>query len=120
MSEANDIDLKKTQELFDFLQGKIPEGTIVSPSHRPKLTPEQAWTVVWYLGNQYWQVTDRIERCCVCSELYHTWQGGSCLDFGKAPYNFCEGCFDGEEFMRKVVQRNNPDKQQRKEYLAKP
>src|SRR5258708_18657881 len=69
MSEKNDKDLKRTQELYDFLQGKMPKGTHVATSHRPKLTPDQAWQVVWYLGNQYWQVTDRVEKCCVCGTL---------------------------------------------------
>lgn len=86
MSEENDKDLERTQELYDFLQGKMPEGTHVARSHRPNLPPAQAWTVIWYLGNQYWQVTDRVEKCCVC-----------------------DSCMDGEEYARKSKSRLNPD-----------
>jgi hypothetical protein len=110
MSEDNDKDLERTQELYDFLQGKMPEGTIVPRSERPKLTPKQAWAVVWYLGNQYWQVTDRVEKCCVCGDLYHTWQSGDCLDYGKAPYHFCESCMSSEEYARKSNSKLNPDR----------
>lgn len=94
MSEDNDRDLEKTKELFEFLQGNSPDGVTVGDG--PKLTPDQAWTVIWYLGNQYWQVTDHIDRCGVCGELYHSWQEGECLDFGNAPYHFCEECMTGE------------------------
>ena len=110
MIEENDKDLERTQELYDFLQGKMPEGTRVTRSHRPKLTPDQAWTVVWYLGNQYRQVTDRVGKCCVCGELYHTWQGGGCLDYGKAPYHFCDSCLDGEEYAAKEKRKPSHEK----------
>ena len=112
MSNDNDNDLKRTQELYDFLQGEMPEGTHVAKKHRPKLTADQAWTVVWYLGNQYWKVTDRVEKCCVCGDLYHTWQEGGCLDYGKAPYHFCGSCMDGEEYARKSKSRLNSDNDQ--------
>ena len=71
----------------------------------PKLTSDQAWTVVWYLGSQCWQVTDRVERCEVCGCLYHTWQGGGCLDYGKSPYNFCEDCLSSDEYAAKVKRK---------------
>ena len=109
MSEQNNKDLKLTEELFEFLQGKMPEGTKVPRKERPKLTPDQAWTVIWYLGNQYWQVTDRVERCEVCGDLFHTWQGGGCLDYGKAPYHFCASCMSSDEYARKAADKRNPD-----------
>jgi len=97
MSEENDKDLERTQELYDLLQGKVPKGCLIPKDEVPKLTPEQAWTVIWYLGNQYWQVTDRVEKCDVCGQLYHTWQEGECMDFGNPPYSFCGSCVDGDE-----------------------
>jgi hypothetical protein len=109
MSEKNDLDLKRTEELFAFLQGNVPDGYKIPRKERPRLTPYQAWTVIWYLGNQYWQVTDRVERCEVCGDLFHTHQGGTCLDYGKAPYNFCEGCMSGDEYARKSQSRLNPE-----------
>lgn len=101
MSEENDKDLAMTQKLFAFLQGKEKDGCTIKREEMPRLTAEQAWTVIWWLGNQYWQVTDCVERCDVCGELYDTSQGGCCLDYGKAPYNFCESCRECEEYIAK-------------------
>lgn len=119
MSEENDKDLKQTQELFDFLQGNVPDGYFIQRSHFPKLTADQAWTVIWYLGNLNCQVTDRVERCDVCGDLYHGWQGGGCLDFGKGPYHFCDSCMDTDVYFKKATSRSNPDKRQRQELLSK-
>ena len=107
--EQNEKDLEMTRELFEFLQGRLPEGVTVARKHRPKLTADQAWTVIWHLGNLYWQVTDHVERCDVCGELYNTWNAGRTLDFGKSPYSFCDSCMDGEEYARKSKSRLNPD-----------
>ena len=90
----NEKDLQNTKELFDFLQGEVPEGTIIDPSHVPHLTPDQAWTVIWYLGNKYWQVTDHVERCDVCGELYNSWCEGDHVDGPNPPYSFCGNCND--------------------------
>lgn len=62
--------LERVEELFKMLQGVIPKGHHIPPGEIPKLTSDQAWTVIWFLGNQYWQVPDFIERCNVCGDLY--------------------------------------------------
>ena len=103
MSEKTE--LEKTQELFDFLQGSVPEGCKIEEAHIPKLTSEQAWTVVWFLGNQYWQVKDYINMCDVCGELYNSHESGDCLDFGDAPYFFCDGCMSCGEYTTKHEQQ---------------
>lgn len=105
--EASDLD--RTEELYDFLQGKAPEGYKIRHGHMPKLTEKQAWTVIWYLGNQYWQVTDFIEKCCVCGSLYDSEREGRCLDFGKSPYHFCESCMDGDAYAKKRRSKLNPE-----------
>lgn len=109
MSEKNDNDLRQTKELFQFLQGKLPEDYKVPRKEMPNLSADQAWTVIWYLGNLYWQVTDRVERCDVCGDLYHSWQEGETLDFGKTPYSFCGSCCDGDEYATKSSSRSNPE-----------
>jgi len=102
-------DLERTEELFAFLQGRVPEGYGIKPKKDiPKLSADQAWTVIWYLGNQYWQVTDHVERCCVCGDLYESWAEGACLDYGKAPYHFCDPCMNGPEFREKA--KSDPEK----------
>ena len=98
-------DLEFTEELFAFLQGTVPDRCTIPDDHVPRLTADQAWTVVWYLGNLYWQVTDHVERCCVCGELYNTHCGGDCLDFGAAPYHFCGSCMSTEKYETKQAQQ---------------
>lgn len=98
-------DLERTEELFAFLQGKLPKGFVVPAKEHPKLTADQAWTVIWFLGNQYWQVSDHIERCDVCGDLYDSDSEGDCLDYGKAPYSFCDGCMTGSEYRTKEAKR---------------
>ena len=110
-------DLERTEALFQFLQGHIPEDCTIRRGHMPKLTADQAWTVIWYLGNQCWQVSDRIERCCVCGDLYDADREGATLDYGKGPYMFCDNCRNGDEFAKKM--RRNPDKRLREEFFAK-
>lgn len=107
MSHGHDNDFGNTQELFDFLQGTIPKGHEIVPENVPYLTPDQAWTVIWYLGNKYWQVTDRIKRCDVCGDLYDTHSEGDCLDYGEAPYHFCDSCMYSDEYDTKKV--SDPD-----------
>jgi len=107
-------DLENTRKLFDFLQGNLPDGYIVSPSHMPKLTPDQAATVIWYLGNQYWQVTDHVERCDVCGEWYNTWSEGETIDCAPPPIFFCGNCRDGEAAQRKRRIERGLDKSKRR------
>jgi len=107
MSEQNEKDLKKTQQLFDLLRGIVPDGCTIAPDHVPKLTDDQAWTVIWWLGNQYWQVTDHVERCDECGDLYNGWNAGECMDYGDAPYNFCDHCMTGDNARAK--RRCDPD-----------
>lgn len=107
-------ELERTNELFAFLQGELPEGCKIARSHRPKLTADQAWTVIWWLGNEYWQVKDYIERCNICGDLYDSEREGDYLE-GKAPNHFCEGCLSDPAYAKKM--RRHPDKAQRKEYF---
>lgn len=106
LAASTGSDLEKTEELFEFLQGRAPDGYKIPKAEMPQLTPEQAWTVIWYLGNQYWQVTDKIERCCVCGSLYDTWKSGTCIDGGEPPYHFCESCIYTEDYERKNSNQN--------------
>lgn len=110
-AEQNEKDLKQTEQLYEFLQGHDPEGFKIARHLMPKLTADQAWTVIWYLGNQYWQVTDHVERCGVCGNLYNSWNSGDCLDYGRAPHFFCDSCMNGEAYRRKSRSRLNPNRQ---------
>lgn len=107
-------ELERVQNLFDFLQGEVPQGCRYKKTHQPKLTANQAWTVIWWLGNEYWKVPDYIERCDVCGSLYDSESEGDCLDFGKAPYHFCDSCMCAEKYGRKVRSKLNPENASRK------
>lgn len=91
MSDKRDP-LVRVEELFAFLQGDIPEGYQIEPEAVPRLEPDQAWTVIWFLANMYWQVPDYIARCDVCGSLFNTGSGGECLDWGDDPYHVCDEC----------------------------
>jgi len=108
--------LALTEELFALLQGKVPEGYKIKRRHVPRLTEEQAWTVIWYLGELHQQIPDFIERCDVCGTLYNRNSSGDCFDYGRAPYDFCDNCMDTEQWYKKA--RRNPDKNLRPERRA--
>ena len=113
--ERPDDDLARIQELFEFLQGRVPDGYHVSDA--PALTPEQAWTVIWYLGNTYERVPDYIERCDICGALYNSEGEGDVLDYdtpdsgGKEPYHFCGSCMEKDEWHHKAC--FDPDEESR-------
>lgn len=69
--------LERTEELFAFLQGIMSATIYITDKDSiPKLTADQAWTVIWYLGEGHWQVTDYIERCDVCGKLFDSNKSG--------------------------------------------
>jgi hypothetical protein len=91
-----DTDLDRMQELYDFLQGTVPEGYQIPEADVPHLSADQAWTVCWYLGNQYWQVSDCIERCEGCGTLYDSRSEGTYAEDGP-PHNLCDECSSTRE-----------------------
>ena len=57
------------EEFYSFLQGgDAPKG--YSLSLRPKLTPEQAFTVIYVMQERMHILTDEIEKCDGCDSLY--------------------------------------------------
>ena len=102
MSKKTETDLENTRTLFAMLQGECPDGCVIAADHMPKLTPDQAWTVIWWLGNRYWQPSDNVERCDVCGYIFHADCEGACLDYGHAPYHFCDSCLDSDEYRKKA------------------
>jgi hypothetical protein len=51
-----------------------------------------------------------VERCEVCGALFHREQGGDCLDYGKAPHNFCDNCMESEAYATKAADKRKPNK----------
>jgi hypothetical protein len=108
-AEAEQNDLDKMAQLFAFLQGTLPEGYQMGANCVPNLTPNQAWTVIWYIQELHWQLPDNIERCDLCGRLYDSWAEGDCLDYGDSPYNFCDMCVESTDWIEKAQQNPNRD-----------
>ena len=89
-----EIELQTVQELDSFLQGNIPEGYRIPEGHMPVLSSDQAATVIWYLGNLYRKISDRVERCEVCGKYYHRWLEGEVNDHPPGPVFSCGDCVD--------------------------
>lgn len=83
--------LEHVQDLFEFLQGDR-KGCTIEIEDQPQLTPDQAWTAVWWIQNQYHQYSDEIERCSDCEDFYDSAEGGiSSPHLGQ----LCDGCMEG-------------------------
>lgn len=80
--------LEKTRELYEFLQGKIPDG--ISLSYPPALTPEQAGSVIYVLQEHFRIIPDNYEQCESCNELFDSNCEGITTDDGQ----ICEACSD--------------------------
>ena len=96
-------DLELANELFDFLQGDVPKGLVLR--HVPRLDAPTAATILYVLSEHFkdWYVPDSIELCDVCGELYDDNEGGTTLDFGEEPCNFCDECDQGTEYRQKIT-----------------
>ena len=100
-------------ELFEFLKGEgLPEGTHCK---MPKLKPDLAFTVIWFLQEHMHCLPDTIEMCQSCKCLYDSDSEGYylCGDYRlmdsngeltdkpvpkKYWGNWCDGCVPEIEF----------------------
>jgi len=85
---AGDEDFEKTgnmfksyedavNELFSFLKGEgLPEGM---ECKMPKLKPDMAFNVIWFLQEHMGILPDNIEMCQSCKSLFDTDCGGCYL-----------------------------------------
>ena len=89
MADDKKTNLEQAQDLFDFLQGKMPEGYNVK--HPPQLSAEQAFSVIWFIGEEGLHISDSIERCGVCGDLFDTDLEGIYRE-DVPPYFFCLDC----------------------------
>jgi len=90
------------EQLYEFLQGTVPAGYRIVPERVPKLTADQAWTVILYVQELRLQLSDEIDRCDVCGDIYDSRAEGTCLDYGDSPYHFCGACEYSDEYQDKV------------------
>ncbi len=67
------------EEFYDFLQGiSVPEG--YNLKHKPKLTAEKAFTVIYVLQEYLHILPDSIEKCDKCDCLFDSCSEGYILD----------------------------------------
>ena len=72
-------ELDKVNELFRYLtDDEIPDGVLVAS--RPKLSPNKAWNLIWFLQEVTRCLPDHIERCDRCGALYDSDEEGFRLD----------------------------------------
>jgi len=104
MNQKSDLEL--SNELFQFLQGNVTDEYSIDAGNVPKLSPDQAWAVIWYVGELHWKIPDHIDRCEWCGDLYDSHSEGDCLDYGEPPYHFCDGCMCTTEYNAKLSEKD--------------
>lgn len=97
------INTNTIQELHDFLTGEgLPKGVTISKRHQPKLSPEKAMTVIWFLQEHLRIIPDIYEMCDVCKNIYDSEEQG--LSFQKGGH-VCDNCTT-EKHWRKHKKEN--------------
>lgn len=77
--EERHVTLEETDEFYDWLQGKSqPDGFIFRAA--PELTPEQAFSIIYYLQEKLFLIPDTYERCDNCGCLYDSDEEGTSID----------------------------------------
>lgn len=85
-------ELATVTQFHDFLQGKIPKGVTVKKFR--KMTPDQAFSVIWFLQEVSHLLSDRFEMCDNCKVIYDSHSEGRYDDDKGRCY--CDSC-DPEE-----------------------
>jgi hypothetical protein len=83
------LDLEQTEKLFEFLKGGDPPDGITLSRRPRKMTPDQAFGLIYVLQEAFHVVHDTIEMCCYCGYLFDTDSAGHIAEDGKY---FCDGC----------------------------
>ena len=83
-------DIKWIEELYNFLQGEIPEGMHLSRGHKPQMSQKKAFAIIWYLQEHFPLLPDHIEMCYNCGELFDAYSEG--VHWETKSKNYCSGC----------------------------
>lgn len=67
-------DLERIEELYEFLQGNVPEGMHMKCP--PRLSKRKAFRIIYFLQEHMGLLPDNIERCISCDELFDTHNEG--------------------------------------------
>jgi len=86
-------DMDWIQEFNRFLLGYLPEGISIPNEHLVKLTPNQAYIVLWYLREHFSILPDSFTKCDNCDSIYDDGKEGYYFEKGnEIGNNFCGGC----------------------------
>lgn len=66
-------DLEWVQEFYEFLQGDPPANIL---TNKIKLSKNKAFTIIWYLQEQFSILPDHICQCDRCGDLYDSYEEG--------------------------------------------
>lgn len=81
--------LDETVEFFNWLQGKELEGfSFENKDDFPKLTPRQAFKIIYVLQEAFGFIPDSIELCSNCNNLFDMYEEGDCIN----GHYYCEDC----------------------------
>ena len=68
-------ELKRVQQFHEFLQGRLPNGVTVV-GNPPRMTADDAFSVIWFLQEVSGLISDSIEMCAYCGTLFDSHKEG--------------------------------------------
>ena len=98
-------DLEWMEEFYNFLRGDCPENIHFGKGHGIKLSPNKAYSIIYYLQEHFPLLPDHIEQCSECKSLYDSNSSGYHSELTEKFY--CDSCFPPflDEKEEKVMQR---------------
>lgn len=90
------IPFEDIEKLYQFLQGDVPPELTLD--HPPKLTSEEAFSIIYYLQEIMGLLPDRYDRCRECGDLYDSYTEGTTIDVDSEPMTHEDD--DGNEVTR--------------------
>jgi len=82
--------LRLVNTLYEYLQGTLPKGV---ECFTPKLSEEDAFSVIWFLQECIGCLPAKYEQCSICKEIYNSEAEGHHSELNGESY--CGGCWDG-------------------------
>jgi hypothetical protein len=90
-AEIERKEMKQINTLYEYLQGNLPDGV---KCFAPKLSEEDAFSVIWFLQECINCLPQKHERCSICGEIYNSENEGHYSELNGESY--CGGCWDGD------------------------
>jgi hypothetical protein len=88
----NEIDrqmMRLINQLYEYLQGELPKGVTCFV---PKLSKDNAFSVIWFLQEVIGCLPSKYEKCSECDEIYNSEAEGHYSELNGKSY--CGGCWE--------------------------